>query len=1040
VKEEQQFSDLPALSIRRPLLVVVINLLIILAGLAALFAVDVRELPDVDRPVVSVRATFPGASPETMDTEVTSILEGAAARVSGVRTISSSSEENTGRVSVEFMPGTDLDTAASDVREAVSRVTQELPDDIEQLVVTKADEDSDPIITLAVWSDSLNGMELTRVVEERVIPEFVSIPGVATVDLFGEQQEQLHIVMDPLKLASHGLAVSDVADTLRTAPFDVPAGSFRSQSQDLLVRADATVITAEQVGSLIISGNTRVRDVANVYFGPADAGSYVRLNGRPVVGLGIVRQARSNTINISDGVREQVERVNARMDDLTVEITSDEAVFIRGAVTEVVATLAIAIGIVVLTIWLFLGSLRATLVPSSAIPIALIGTVAVIWALGFSINILTLLALVLGTGLIVDDAIVVLENIQRRRAQGLGARAAAVLGTRQVFFAVVTTTAVLVAVFVPISLLPGTAGRLFREFGVVLACSVAISGFVALSLIPPLAVRIIRGPTQTAFPGPVAAFGRRLAAGYDTLLASALRHPVMVIALALISAAGAMGLYTLVTQELVPDEDRGRIYLRADGPDGANLEFANRQAYKIEEVLQPYVEDGTITSLFTIAGRWDPHRAQVTATLAPWEDREISQQELVRDIEAKLDNIAGAPMRAYGSNSLSIGGGGDTIQVALLGNDYGEIFEAARTIVDRIETGNPNLSSPEISYQPTQPQLSIEIDRQRAADLGIPLVNISDTLRAMVDGHDIGDLNVGDNAIPILLEARNSSIRDPSALTNLNVRTAGGALVPLSSIIRLKEEGVATQLDRYEQSRGIEVEAQLADGYPLESAMRDLQELADEVLPADIDMIFRGEAETLQETSRDVTMTYVFALVVVLLVLVAQFENLTSAMVIIATVPFGVAAAIYALFLTGTSINIYSQIGLVMLIGLMAKNGILLVEFADQLRDSGMAVREAVVTAARVRLRPITMTMLCTILGGLPLILTSGPGAEARAAIGWVIFGGLGLAAVFTLFLAPVLYLGLAGFSKARAEESARLAREMQAAEAIPDRDTQAAE
>jgi multidrug efflux pump subunit AcrB len=401
-------NDLPALSIRRPLLVVVLNLLIVLAGLAAFFGVDVRELPDVDRPVVGITTSFPGASPETMDSEVTSIVEGAAARVSGVANISSTSQEGRSRVIIEFMPGTNLDTAASDVREAVSRIERQLPDDVDQVTVTKADDDADPIISLAVSANTMSGTDLTRIVQDQIIPDFIAIPGVASVQIFGDQDQELHVVINPPMLSRYGLSVSDLSDTLRNAPFDVPAGSFRSQNQQLLVRANATVVTAEDVGALVIRGTTRIRDVANVYFGPADSGSYVRLDGRQVIGLGIVRQARSNTIDISDNVKKQIDLINQRTDGVKVVVTSDDAEFIKGSVEEVVKTLAIAIVIVIGTIYLFLGSFKATLVPSSSIPIALIGTVAAIWAMGFSINILTLLALVLGTGLIVDDAIVVL--------------------------------------------------------------------------------------------------------------------------------------------------------------------------------------------------------------------------------------------------------------------------------------------------------------------------------------------------------------------------------------------------------------------------------------------------------------------------------------------------------------------------------------------------------------------------------------------------------------------------------------------------------
>ena len=1024
-------GDLPSLAIRRPLLVLVLNLLIALAGLAALFGVEVRELPDVDRPIVTVRGDLPGASPETMDADVTSKVEGAVARVPGVQSIESSSEENNFRVRVEFLPSVDLDAAASDVREAVSRIERDLPEAVERLNVIKADADSEPVVRLAAYSDRLSEEELTRIVENDIVPELISVPGVADVNLFGDRSRQLRVVVDPLRLASFGLSVTDVTETLRQAPFDVPVGSFRSDDQELIVRADATVVSADDVADLGLRGSVRIRDVADVFFGPAEPVSFVRLDGRRVVGLGVVRQAQSNTIAISGGVAETVERLNRRFEDVEIAVTSDDATFIRGSVREVLVTLAIAVAIVVATIWLFIGSPRATLIPTAAIPIALIGTVSAIWLLGFSINLLTLLALVLATGLIVDDSIVVLENIQRRKGQGLAARAAAVLGARQVFFAVVATTATLVSVFVPISFLPGTAGRLFQEFGFVLAIAVGISSFVALSLVPAMAARLPDRPVR--HPAPLLRPGRAAAGFYERSLDWALAAPLVVVGIAAGFGALAWVLYQTLDEELLPPEDRGAVYVFATGPDGVGLDYSGRQADRIEAVLAPYVASGEIRQVLTYVGRWDLNRVYVVAPLAPWGERARDQQAIMAELRGPMSAIPGARVSVYSPNSLGLRSAGGGIEVALLGNDYQRLFEAAKTFARAIETERPNLTEPDISYQPTQPQLSVMIDRRRAADLGLPLDSLAATLRAMIDGDEVVDLNVDDEAVPIHLEALGGAIRDPGDLDNLFVRTDGGALVPLSSIATLSEVGVAAELDRHRQRRAIEIDANMASGYPLRAAVDDLESLARDTLPPDVNMILLGEARTLQEASQEVLVTYAIALLVMFLVLTAQFESLTSAAVVMTTVPFGVAAAVVALFLTGTSINIYSQIGLVMLIGLMAKNGILVVEFADQLRDRGFPVREAVAKAASVRLRPIAMTMISTVLGGLPLILGSGPGAEARAAIGWVVFGGLGLAAVFTLYLTPIAYLGLARFVTPRAAEGGRLERELEEAEHIPE-------
>ncbi len=1028
-----RIDDLPSLSVRRPVLVLVLNLLIVLAGVAAIMAVETRELPDVDRPIVGVRAEYPGASPETMDAEVISLLEGAVARVSGIENIYSASEENNGRMRIEFRPGIDLDAAASDVREAVSRVSRRLPDRVEQINVTKADSDAESIMDIAIVSDVLPEEQLTRIVEQDVIPELVSIEGVADVQISGARKRMLRVVVDPMRLASFGLSVGDISSALRLAPFDVPAGSFRSEDQQLIVRADASVVSAEQVADIIVRDSIRIGDVARVFFGPEDADEYTRLNGTPVIALGVVRQARSNTIRISDGIRQAVDRLNDRFDDLELIITEDDAVFIRSSVAQVLITLALAISIVVLTIWLFMGSVSSTLVPSVAIPVALIGTVAAIWLLGFSINILTLLALVLATGLVVDDAIVVIENIQRRRAQGLGLRAAAVLGTRQVFFAVVTTTAVLISVFVPIAFLPSTAGRLFREFGIVLACAVVISSFVSLTLVPAAASRLVRTADENPMAAMIGRIGARLRHGYERSLAFLLDRPWLPIGVALVFGAVAMFAATKIERELLPPEDRGVIYVWMAGPDGVGIGYMDRQTRIVEEELESLIDSGEAQSIFTVVGAWDPNRSRINVPLAPWGERDRSAQDIINSLRGSLGSLPGAYVGLSSGNSLSLWRSSGGLNVALVGNDYDEIFEAAKTFVRAVEDELTTVSQPTLSYDPTQPQLSVEIDRRRASDLGIDLENLAATLRAMIDGDELIDLNVDDEAVPILLESSSGEINDPSDLVNLYVSAGNGELVPLSSVVTLREQGVASQLDRQAQRRSIRVDLDLTEGVKMQTAVDELERLADDVLPDDVSMILLGDAATLEESSREVLVTYAIAFAVIFLVLAAQFEGFTSATVVLLTVPFGIAAAIFALLMSGVSINIFSQIGLILLIGLMAKNGVLLVEFADQLRDHGYSIREAIEKGAAIRLRPVTMTMVSTVLGGLPLILASGAGAEARSSIGWVVFGGLGIAAVFTLFLTPAVYLLIARFSSARAAESDRLREELVAARAIAD-------
>ncbi len=1020
-------SELPSLSVRRPTLIVVLNFLIVIAGLGALFGVEVRELPDVDRPVVTIRAFFDGASPETMDAEVTSVVEGAVARVSGVRTIKSASEENNMRVRAEFLPNVDLDVAANDVREAVAAIERKLPDGVEDVIIVKADADASPIIRLALVSTRLSQEALTRLAEDDVAAELSAIPGVASVDLFGDQERVLRIVVEPMRLASYGLSIDEVAKVLKSTSLDVPAGSFKSDDQLLLVRADASVWRPADVEGLALRDDVRLGDVAQAFYGPADAESYSLLNGRKVIGLGVVRRAKSNTIEISSAVDKAVETLNRRLDNVEIVKISDDARFIRSSVRQVVTTLAITVGVVVAIIFLFMGAVRPTLIPAAAIPIALIGTVAAIWLLGFSINILTLLALVLATGMIVDDAIVVVENIYRLRSEGMKPLAAAVLGTRQVFFAVLATTATLVSVFLPVAFLPSTAGRLFREFGFVLAIAVVISSFVALSLCPMLASRLParNGDSEGALRGYLAKAGNWAVALYRRLLEFTLSARTLVLGVAIMAALTAVAVFPSIDEELMPREDRGSILIMMQGPDGVGLDYMDRQSARAEALLEPLRQSGEITNVLSIVGRWDLNRVFIIAPLAHWSERTRSQAEITKQLRRKLKNIPGATVRIHTPNSLNLHRSGGSLEFVLTGSNYADIAGAADTFLSAMLDRLPHLEGPEIEYQQTQPQLSVRVDRRRAEDLGVPVEGIANTLRAMVDGFEVTTLNVDDKSVPVLLESAAGAIDDPSDLHNLFVSAAAGKLVPLSAFVTLEEIGVAAELDRAGQKRAIEIDVPLPRGTSMRRAMTDIEGLAKDLLPPEIGLRFINEAATLQDTSNEVAITFAIAILVVLLVLAAQFESFLSACVILLTVPFGLAAAVFALYVTGSTINIYSQIGLIMLVGLMAKNGILVVEFADQLRDRGHDVGEAIRIAAVTRLRPVIMTMLSTVLGALPLILSSGAGAEARLAIGWVVFGGLGIATAFTLVLIPVIYSILAPLAAPRAHAGVRLDREL---------------
>lgn len=1025
-------NDLPALSVRRPYLVAVLNLLIIIAGLSAIFGVEIRELPDVDRPIVTVRANYPGGSPETVDAELTSKVEAAIARVNGVSEVRSSSEEGNFRIRIVFRPSTDLIVAANDVREAVSRVQRELPDGVEDLFVIKADADARPVLQLAVTSKSLAIEDLTRKVETEIVPELTAIGGVADVTVSGARERVLRVLIDPVRLASHQLSIADVVNVLIKARFDVPTGSFESDRQEVIVRANASVRDPSAIEGLIIRDPVRIGDVASAFFGPADPESIVRLDGRSVVSLGIVRRAQSNTVAISDDVRSKITALNARLGDVTITATDDDAVFITSAISEVLVSLGLAVIIVIGVIAIFLRNIRTALIPALTIPIALIGTIAAIWLLGFSINLITLLALVLATGLVVDDAIVVLENISRLQGKGMPSRAAAVLGTRQVFFAVVATTATLISVFLPISFLPSTAGRLFTEFGVVLAVTVCISSFVALTIVPMIAARLSAGgesgQRQSSL---LSRTGSTLASAYRVVLDRVLAAPLVLVACCALIVASAAIVFVALDEELVPEEDRGRISVRLVGPDGVGLDYTDAQVEKVENVIRPFVDSGVATSVLSMTGLYDPNRGQVTAPLADWSERNISEGEIARRINRELGKIPGAQARMRRGNSLNLRNADGGIKIALTGSDYGQIATTAQKFAQQLEATVPMLENIRVEFRATQPQISLNIDRRRAADLGVSLDNLAATVRALVDKHDVGELTIDDERVPIMVQAVKGAIMSPADLQKLYVAAGDGRMVPLSQMVTFKEEAVAAELDRHGQRRAVEINADRTDGASLRDVVTAIDRLAKKELPSDIGLLFLDEAKALNDTSSGVGITFAIALLIVFLVLIAQFENVASAIVVLLTIPLGICAAIYALALSGTSVNIYSQIGVLMLIGIMAKNAILMVEFADQLREQGMSVYDAAREASLVRLRPIMMTMMSTVLAGLPLILGGGAGAEARAAIGWVVFGGLGLAGAFTLFLTPALYVLIAWVAQPRSAEAARTEAELAQADAM---------
>ncbi|HUT51415.1 MAG TPA: efflux RND transporter permease subunit [Alphaproteobacteria bacterium] len=1028
-----------ALFIRRPVLAFVMNLLIIIAGLAALSSVEIRELPDVDRPVVTVRTTYEGATPESIDAKVTKILESAVARVQGVNSITSRSRYGSSRITVEFSPKTNLNVAVGDVRDAVAGVARRLPEKAEAPVVVKADDDASPIIRLAVSSQTLAVGPLTRLVEDRILDRLAAVDGVADVSAYGLQARVIRVAVNQVTLASRGLTMQDVITALANASLDAPSGTLESRQQSLLVRSESPVLTAADIGALFVNDKTRLRDVARVRLRTATPTSATRVDGRTAIGIGIIRQAQSNTLTISRGVTAAVAELQRELPAGTrIAITSDDAVFIQGAVDEVITTLFLATAIVVLVIFLFLRSFRSTMIPAITIPVSILGTIAGIWIAGFSVNILTLLALVLATGIVVDDAIVVLENIQRHRRMGAAGRAAAVLGTREIVFAVISTTVTLAAVFIPISFLPGTAGGLFSEFGFVLAFAVAISSFVALSLGPVLAARFYRGvPGQEAGndagagPQKPAGFwdrlGERTAGFYAASLAVCLRFRLVVLAVAGVFAVGAYLVYLALPQELTPSEDRGVMLIVAQAPQGVNLDYMTTQVAKAERILADYVKSGEVRNVLSLVGRGGANRAFIIVPLADWSKRKRSQQTIQAELRRRMATIPGVRMVMRSPNSLGIRGAGTGLNFAVVGSDYDKMAAEAEKLVAALQIV-PGFTDVRFNYDTTQPQMTVTIDRVAARKLGIPIASVTTLIRSMVDELTAAQLFVGDEIIDITVTGGARPVNDPSDVENLFVKAGDGTIVPLSSIVTVKEVAVAPSLGREGQRRAVPIRASLAEDFPLSRAVAEMRAAAAKTLPDGMGTILLGEAGTLEEGTRGALIVFGFAILIVFLVLAAQFESLISAAIIMITVPFGLAAAIYAVLLTGGSVNYYSQIGLVLLVGIMAKNGILIVEFANQLRDRGESVEEAIRNAARIRFRPVMMTMISTVLGGVPLVVSSGAGAEAREALGWIVVGGLGFATLFTLYLTPVMFSLLAPMARVRAQEAEELDAELIAA------------
>lgn len=1007
-------------SIKRPVFATVINLLIMVFGLAALAQLPVREYPDIDPPIVSVVVDYTGAAPEVIDSQIVQIIEGGVSGVDGIRTIESSSEIGQARINIEFTPDRDIDAAANDVRDAVSRVTRDLPTEADPPEIRKADSDARPMMWIALRSDRLSPAELTDYAVRNMVDRLSVLSGVAQVRIGGERRYAMRIWLDRQLMAARQVTVADVEQALRANNIELPSGTIESTNRDFTVRTDSRLSTVQAFRELVIRKQDdyllRMGDIARVELGVEDDTSRLRSDGTTAIGLGVIRQSKANTVEVSDRVLEELEHIQASLPaGISFKVNYDESLFIRASIEEVITTLGFAVLLVVLVILAFLRSLRATLIPTVTIPVSIIGSFIVLAFLGFSLNVLTLLALILAIGLVVDDAIVMLENVQRRIELGEPPLLAAFRGARQVGFAIVATTLTLVAVFVPISFMEGNIGRLFSEFGMALSAAVIVSSIVALTLTPMLCSQWLRakgakitGPddqpsTQTTDPTQTL---------YGRLLNKVLDMPVIILAVGLVLSLLAVLLYSHLPQELTPIEDRASFTISATAPMGSTATYTDHHMQKIEGLLRPYLEEGVIDGMMTITGfRGDPDRGNITVKLAPWDERDFSQQSIVAELTPKLAEVPGVRAVAINPPGLGQSGFNQPLQIIVSGPDYESAQQWSDQLLRALEL-NPNLIRLDTDFELTRPQIGVEIDRQRAADLGISAEDIGRTLQTMLASRTVTRYMDRGREYDVMIQAEDGNRATPSDIANIFLRSSQGELIPIASLVTLKEYGAPPELRRIDRLPSITLSGSLAPDYDMGTAIRYIEQTAAEILPSEARVGYKGLAREFTETSGAIYITFILAFVIVFLVLAAQFESWIHPAIIMLSVPLAIAGALISLLLTNNSLNIYSQIGMVMLLGLMAKNGILMVEFANQLRDQGKSVREAIIEGSVLRFRPILMTTISTIFGVLPLVLGTGAGAESRAAIGVVILGGLLFATTLTLFIIPVFYNLLAPFAR----------------------------
>jgi multidrug efflux pump len=1026
-----QISDL---SVRRPVFAAVLAILVGVIGLVGFLSLSVREYPDVDPPVVSVETTYTGAAANVIESRITQVLEERLAGVEGLQTITSRSQDGQSNITVEFYAGRDVDTAANDVRDRVSSAAPDLPEDALPPQVRKVDADASPILFLVFSKPGWSRLELSDYIDRNVVDRFSSIDGVARVFIGGEARPAMRVWMQPERLAGFGLTPGDIENALRTQNVELPAGRLESDAQNVTLRVDRPFATPQDFAALVVGRGqdgylVRLGDVARVEQGPENPYTAFRLNGESAIGLGIVRQSGANTLAVAQAAKDMADQIRPTLPEgMTVVVGSDDSLFISRAIDKVWVTLAEAAVLVVAVIFLFLGSWRATLIPAVTVPLCLLGSFAVLWAFGFSINLLTLLAMVLSIGIVVDDAIVVLENVYHRIEEGEPPLAAAFEGTREVGFAIVSTTLVICAVFVPVMFIAGQTGALFRELAVAMIGAIAFSGFLALSLAPMLCSKLLRKEERKGLARWVDERFRRLESRYSRLLDRVIRRPLIPAALVAIFLAGSVFLFTTLRSELVPAEDVGILSANISAPEGTGFDTMDRYMLDAQSRLLPLTQEGAVRAIIQrTPGGFGPsedfNSGIFIIFLKPWEEREQTTQDVVQQVNRALGQMPAVRGNAQVRSSIGGRGRGQPIQFVIAGGSYPELARARDRILAAAEN-NPGIINLDSDYKETKPQIRIDVDTDRAGDLGVSVQAVSQALQSLLGSRRVSTYLDRGEEYRVVVQAEEGDRRSEADLSQIYVRSRAGELVPLSNLVTLRDTAGARDLGRYNKLRAITLQGGLAPGYSLGEALAFLEQQA--ASSPEITAIgYRGESQAFREAGSSILLVFALTILVVYLLLAAQFESFVHPGVIITTVPLAVAGGVIGLALMGQTLNLYSQIGIVMLVGLAAKNGILIVEFANQLRDRGHDIASAIREASARRLRPILMTSIATVAGAVPLMIATGAGAAARQAIGVVVVFGVSISTLITLFLIPILYARLARFTGSPEAVSRKLEAEL---------------